>query len=41
MKPGSLPMAEQAAREVLSLPLFPELTEDQIKTVADAVKKAL
>jgi dTDP-4-amino-4,6-dideoxygalactose transaminase len=41
MKPGSLPMAEQAAREVLSLPLYPELTEDQIKKVADAVKKAL
>jgi dTDP-4-amino-4,6-dideoxygalactose transaminase len=41
MKPGSLPVAEQTAREVLSLPLYPELTEEQIKTVADAVKKAL
>lgn len=41
MKPGSLPMAEQAAREVLSLPMYPELTEVQIKQVADAVKKAL
>ncbi len=41
MKPGSLPVAEQAAREVLSLPLYPELTEEQIKKVADAVKKAL
>src|SRR3990172_4297496 len=32
MKPGSLPAAEQAAREVLSLPMYPELTEGQIKT---------
>src|SRR3990170_1915715 len=41
MKQGSLPVAEQAAQEVLSLPMYPELTEEQIKTVADAVKKAL
>ena len=41
MKPGSLPQAEQAAREVLSLPMYPELTEEQIRLVADAVKKAL
>jgi dTDP-4-amino-4,6-dideoxygalactose transaminase len=38
---GSLPKAEQVALEVLSLPMYPELTEEQIKTVADAVKKAL
>jgi dTDP-4-amino-4,6-dideoxygalactose transaminase len=41
MKPGSLPVAEQAAREVLSLPMFPELTEEQIRSVSDAVKSAL
>jgi dTDP-4-amino-4,6-dideoxygalactose transaminase len=41
MGPGSLPVSEQAAREVLSLPMYPELTEVQIKTVAEAVKKAL
>jgi len=41
MKPGSLPVAEQAAHEVLSLPMYPELKEDQIKQVADAIKKAL
>jgi dTDP-4-amino-4,6-dideoxygalactose transaminase len=41
MKPGSLPVSEQAAGEVLSLPMYPELTVEQIKTVADAVKKAL
>ncbi|MEK6744589.1 MAG: DegT/DnrJ/EryC1/StrS family aminotransferase [Nitrospirota bacterium] len=41
MMPGSLPASEQAAREVLSLPMYPELTVEQIRTVADAVKKAL
>ncbi len=41
MKPGSLAAAEQAAREVLSLPMYPELTEEQIKRVAEAVKQAL
>jgi dTDP-4-amino-4,6-dideoxygalactose transaminase len=41
MKAGSLPVSEQAARDVLSLPMYPELTEEQIRTVADAVKKAL
>jgi len=41
MKPGSLPQAEQAAQEVLSLPMYPELTEEQIRLVAEAVIKAL
>lgn len=41
LKSGSLPAAEQTAQEVLSLPMYPELTEAQIKTVADAVVEAL
>jgi dTDP-4-amino-4,6-dideoxygalactose transaminase len=41
MGPGSLPVAERAAGEVLSLPMYPELTGEQIRTVAEAVKKAL
>ncbi len=41
MKSGSLPVAEQAAQEVLSLPMYPELKEDQIRQVAEALKKAL
>jgi dTDP-4-amino-4,6-dideoxygalactose transaminase len=34
---GSLPESEGAAREVLSLPIYPELTDDQIEAVAGAV----
>ena len=35
---GSLPVSEQAAREVLSLPMFPELTASQQERVADAIQ---
>lgn len=38
---GSLPETERAADEVLSLPMFPELTEDQIDRVCEAVVEAL
>lgn len=41
MRPGSLPVTEQAAQEVLSLPMYPELSGDQVRSVADAVKAAL
>jgi dTDP-4-amino-4,6-dideoxygalactose transaminase len=34
---GSFPVSEQVAREVLSLPFYPELTESQIKTVVRAI----
>jgi dTDP-4-amino-4,6-dideoxygalactose transaminase len=36
---GSLPETEQAAREILSLPMFPELPESDVKTVADAIRE--
>jgi dTDP-4-amino-4,6-dideoxygalactose transaminase len=37
-KEGDFPRAEKAAREVLSLPIHPELTEEQIRYVADRIR---
>lgn len=39
--PGDFPVSERAAAEVLSLPIYPEMTADQRRTVADAVRSAL
>jgi len=39
-KRGAFPVSEKAASEVLSLPMFPELTAAQIRTVADVVAAA-
>lgn len=35
---GSLPHSEKAQDEVLSLPMFPELTDEQVATILGAVK---
>jgi dTDP-4-amino-4,6-dideoxygalactose transaminase len=40
-KPGDLRISERAAREVLSIPLYPELTAPQIGRVAQAVRDAI
>ena len=40
-KRGDLPAAERAAEEVLSLPIYPELTPEQVQRVSDAVAAAL
>lgn len=39
-KPGDFPHSEQVAKEVLSLPMYAELTAAQIHTVADSIKIA-
>lgn len=37
-KEGDFPVTETAAREVLSLPLYPELREDEINQVAEGIR---
>ena len=37
-KEGAFPVSEKAARECLSLPIYPELTDAQIQRVADVIK---
>jgi len=36
---GSCPVAEKLATEIISLPLFPEITDEQIDTVLQALKE--
>jgi dTDP-4-amino-4,6-dideoxygalactose transaminase len=38
---GALPVAEQAAREVVSLPMFPTISESQIARVCEGVRIAM
>jgi dTDP-4-amino-4,6-dideoxygalactose transaminase len=40
-KPDSFPVSEQASAQVLSLPLFPELTNAQIERVVESLATAL
>ena len=39
--PGDFPVAEAAAGQLLSLPLYPQITREQQVRVADAVRRAL
>lgn len=36
-KEGSMPVAERACREVLAVPIFPELGEGRLRRVVDEV----
>jgi dTDP-4-amino-4,6-dideoxygalactose transaminase len=40
-KPGDFPVTERLSREILSLPLYPELTEAQVRYVTETLKAAL
>ncbi len=37
-RPGAFPVAEALARECLSLPMFPGISEDQLERVARAIE---
>lgn len=38
-KAEDYPQAEKAAKEVLSIPMFPEITEEQVNRVCDAIRE--
>jgi dTDP-4-amino-4,6-dideoxygalactose transaminase len=38
--PGSYPVAEEHARQILSLPIFPELTYEEIDRICEVVERA-
>jgi dTDP-4-amino-4,6-dideoxygalactose transaminase len=37
--PSGLPICSTVAKEILSLPMFPEMTHDQVEMVADAIRE--
>ncbi len=39
--PGDFPVTEQASREVLSIPLYPEMSEEQVNFVLETVQQIL
>lgn len=40
-KEGDFPLSELAAKEVLSLPMYPELTDEQVKQAADSLMQVM
>lgn len=40
-QPGAFPRAERAAGSILSLPMFPEMTTEQIEITADSLRQVL
>ena len=41
LEPGSFPVAEEQAQTILSLPMYPELTDEQTQLVVDRVKSSV
>jgi dTDP-4-amino-4,6-dideoxygalactose transaminase len=35
---GRFPVAEQAAQQILSLPIYPDMTDEQVDRVIDRVR---
>jgi dTDP-4-amino-4,6-dideoxygalactose transaminase len=40
-KEGDFPVTEQVSREVLSLPIYPELDERDIHLISDTIRQCL
>ena len=38
LKKGDFPAAEKACNEILSIPMFPEMTDEQVNYVCDMIK---
>ena len=38
-KPGKFPVAERAATEIVSLPMFPQLTHDQQRRIVSSIRE--
>ncbi len=38
LKRGDFPVSEAASQRILSLPMYPDMTEEEVKTVVDAIK---
>ncbi len=38
LKKGDFPIAEKCCEEILSLPMFPEITEEQVDYVCNIIK---
>ncbi len=38
-KPGNLPVAEKTAKQVICLPIFPDLDIEKVKHICNTLKK--